>query len=90
MIIGNGNNSFPSEQDRFNTRMNAIQENAELGHDNKWKMLEGDPTKNYDVTNRKDMMDKSLAMLQDRLNNGTITMDEFHKKCEQINRLRQK
>ena len=90
MIIGGKNNNFPSEQDRFNTRLNAVQENASLGQTNKWNQLDSDLTKSYDVNNKEEMTDKSLAMLQDRLNNGLISMDEFHKKCEQINKLRQK
>ena len=90
MIIGGNNNSFPSEQERFNTRLNAVQENAAAGQTNKLNQLNGNLTKSYNVNSRDEMTDKSLAMLQDRLNNGLITMDEFHKKCEQINKLRQK
>ena len=90
MIIGGNNNSFPSEQERFNTRLNAVQEHAAAGQTNKWNQLNGNLTKSYNVNSRDEMTDKSPAMLQDRLNNGLITMDEFHKKCEQINKLRQK
>ena len=83
MIIGGKNNNFPSEQDRFNTRLNAVQENASLGQTNKWNQLDSDLTKSYDVNNKEEMTDKSLAMLQDRLNNGLISMDEFHKKWDE-------
>ncbi len=31
-----------------------------------------------------DMYNKSIAMLNDRLEKGTITMDEFNKKCRDI------
>ena len=31
-----------------------------------------------------DMYNKAIAMLNDRLEKGTITMDEFNKKCREI------
>ena len=39
-----------------------------------------------DPTSRDNMRDKSLAMLQERLENGTISLDEFNKKVSQINK----
>lgn len=39
---------------------------------------------------KKDMSDKSLAMLHERLENGLITIEEFNKKCEQLGKLRNK
>ena len=41
----------------------------------------------YKYTNPTDeimMHDKSIAMLHERLNNNTITLEEFNKKCEKI------
>lgn len=35
------------------------------------------------------MQDKTLAMLHDRLKNGTITMEEFNRKCMQLGKQRQ-
>ena len=89
MIIGGNNNPFPSEQDRFRTKLNQINENQQLHQTNEWNQLEGNPLKSYDVESKNEMADKSLAILQDRLNQGLISMDEFHQKCEQINKLRQ-
>jgi len=89
MIIGNNNNnSFPSEQERFNRRMNTIQENNQKN--NNWHLIDNNPLKKYDVTNKNDMADKSLAMLQNRLNNGLISLDEFNRQCLQIEKQRQK
>jgi hypothetical protein len=86
MIIGGNNNSFPSEQDRFNTRLNQVNENSKMHQTNTWNQLEGNPLKSYDVTSKQEMTEKSLGMLQERLNQGLISMDEFQKKCEQINK----
>ena len=43
----------------------------------------------YDVTNRNDMADKSIAMLQERLSKGLISLDEFNRKAKKINQSRQ-
>ena len=37
-----------------------------------------------DVTNKKEMTDKSFAILEDRLNKGLISIEEFNKKCNQL------
>ena len=37
-----------------------------------------------DVMNKNDMHNKSFAMLQERLNNGTISIDEFNRKCIEL------
>ena len=37
-----------------------------------------------DVMNKNDMYDKSFNMLQDRLNKGLISLEEFNKKCAQL------
>lgn len=89
MIIGGKNNPFPSEQDRFRTKLNQVNENQQLHQTNQWNQIEGNPLKSYDVESKNEMADKSLAILQDRLNQGLISMDEFHQKCEQIQKQRE-
>lgn len=89
MIIGGNNNPFPSEQDRFRTKLNQVNENQQLHQTNQWNQIEGNPLKSYDVESKNEMADKSLAILQDRLNQGLISMDEFHQKCEQIHKQRE-
>lgn len=37
-----------------------------------------------DVMNKNDMFNKSFAMLQERLNNGTISIEEFNRKCREL------
>ena len=36
------------------------------------------------VMSKKEMNEKAFSMLQDRLNKGLISMDEFNKKCAQL------
>ena len=45
---------------------------------------------NANVMNKNDMADKSFAMLQERYANGLISIEEFTKQCEKLNKLRQK
>ena len=45
---------------------------------------------NANVMNKNDMADKSFAMLQERYANGLISIEEFSKQCEKLNKLRQK
>ena len=87
MIIGK--NNFPSEQQRFNTRLEEVNKQAQKGQTNQWNLIENDPLKGYDVTDRNEMADKTLSMLQERLNNGLISMEEFHRQCQKINKMRQ-
>lgn len=42
--------------------------------------------KNANVLNKKEMNDKSFMMLQDRLNKGLITLEEFNKMCNKLNK----
>jgi len=97
MIIGNNNQkkSFNSNQtnftsnfdERFNTVVNeAIKNEGKIS-----PYATDDKAMNYaNVNSKHEMADKSFAMLQERLNNGLISLDEFNKKCQQLNRQRQK
>ncbi|MBR2827614.1 MAG: hypothetical protein IKE70_00060 [Bacilli bacterium] len=91
MIIGNnnGNNSFTSN---FQRRNNLIKEEAKKNQ-GKVNMFQEDKRihlASSDATNQKMMLDKSFAMLQERYRNGLITIDEFNKKCTQLNKFREK
>jgi len=81
------NNNFTSN---FNERFSAVQENNRktFGTTN---MAETTRNMKYtDVNSSNDMQDKAFAMLQDRLRNGTITIEEFNKKCSALGKLRNK
>ena len=41
-------------------------------------------------TSKNDMYDKTLAVLHERLNQGSITLEEFNKKCQELGKKRQK
>ena len=89
MIIGN-NNSFNSSEN-FEKRFNNIKEQAQKnqGRVNPFK-VDNKALNNNNIFNKKDMADKSFAMLQERYNNGTITLEEFNKQCNKLNKLRNK
>lgn len=84
MIIGNGNNSNKSFNinNNFQKNINKSISNTEQKRNVFTKdifSIEGGNT-----SNSNDMYNKSLAMLNDRLEKGLITMDEFNKKCNSI------
>lgn len=98
MIIGNNNNqnnsfnpnptNFTSNFDeRFNTVLNEAIKNG----DKISPYATDKKAINYaNINNKNEMADKSFAMLQERLNNGLISLEEFNKKCQQLNKQRQK
>lgn len=97
MIIGgnNQNNNMNSnrmyenslrENNNFNTKFNRIKEESK-NIPIKNPFVDDIKTKHYsDPTSAKSMNNKSLAMLQERLNNGLISLEEFNKKCAKLNK----
>lgn len=47
-------------------------------------------TAHSNINSKKEMTDKSFNMLQERYNQGLISLDEFTKKCNQLNKMNQK
>jgi len=91
MLIGNNNNF---NNNNFATKFKAVNENnANTNNFNNQQKtnFNAKPENKYtDVNNSSEMIDKSLQMLQNRLDNGLITLEEFNSKCNQINKLRKK
>ena len=92
MIIGNNsnaNNNFNNNQlkenNQFNRRMNQIQSNNEKTIYNNPFVEDLNSMQHSNPNDRITMRDKSIAMLQERLENGTISLDEFNKKVSRIN-----
>lgn len=87
----NNNNSIPNNfTQSFDKRFNMIKEAGEKNK-NKVNILANDKqTYHSDVNSKKEMADKTFSMLQERYNNGLISLDEFNKKCNQLNKMRQK
>lgn len=78
MIIGKDNNS------NFNNRLNTIKQN---NNNNKTSINQNhqiEIMQHSNVMSKNEMADKSFSMLQERLRNGTISLEEFNKKCIQL------
>ena len=103
MIIGNNNpmkgfnniNNKPQENNNFtqnfDKRFNMVKEQAKKNKSviNTFAK-DNNVMQHSNVMSKSEMADKSFSMLQERLNNGTITLEEFNRKCNQLNKLRQK
>ncbi len=63
-------------------------ENNQIPEKNNY--IENYHLKNNDINNETAIADKSFAMLQERYKQGLITIDEFTKKCNHLNKIRQK
>lgn len=81
MIISN--NNFNSNNNNFKNNINSIK-NSSINIDG----THINQKAHKDVNNRNEMIDQSIAMLQQRLNRGLISLEEFHKQCEKLGKLR--
>ena len=80
MIIGKDNNI------NFNNRLNTIKQNNN-NNNNKTSINQNhqiEIMQHSNVMSKNEMADKSFSMLQERLRNGTISIEEFNKKCIQL------
>lgn len=87
MIIGDNNfknNSFENKFKRYNNNKN----NQNNNHNIFVKDIKENVYSNASST--KDMNDKALAMLNERLKNGLITLEEFNRKCQELAKRRNK
>lgn len=77
MIIG---------KDKFNKSFtkNYSSQNNNINTFNHFNNLES--MKNTNVLDKNEMRDKSFQILQDRLNKGLITIDEFNRQCNKLNK----
>ena len=79
MIIGKNTNLQPKN----NFIRNENTQNNPLNNMN--PMLETNRTMQHtNIMSKQEMNDKAFAMLQDRLNKGLISMEEFNKMCNQL------
>ena len=83
MLIGN-NTNFNNDNNNFNNKMRTIKENNNITNNT----INNDTNMYKNITNANETVDKSFQILKDRLDNGLITLDEFNKKCQQINKSR--
>ena len=84
----NTNNNFTQNFDR---RFNMVKEQAQKNRKvvNSYAK-DNNIMQHSNVMSKNEMADKSFSMLQERYNQGLISLDEFNKKCNQLNKLRQK
>lgn len=95
MIIGNNNNnqSFAKplgnnfENGQFKNQNNTFQQNMK---NNQKNIFTKDIKTNQHVNpvNKNDMADKTLALLHERLEKGSISLDEFTRQCELLGKRR--
>ena len=96
MIIGKNNNNNFNMNNNFQNRLNTNNQNKITEEKKEQNKIKNMFTKNifsYGASNTKnkdDMYDRSLSLLNDRLEKGTITLEEFNKKCREISNKRNK
>ncbi len=97
MIIGNKNNDNnfkpqpPTFTSNFEERFNMVVEEGSKNNGKISPFIEKSQTNKYsNVNSKSEMADKSFAILKERYDNGLISLDEFTKKCNQLNKTRQK
>lgn len=99
MIIGNNNpNRNFQNQQRPITNQNQMSNN---NFQNKWNNNQNNPIRKNvfvkdikeqhyaDSANSNQMHDRTLALLHERLQQGTITLEEFNQRCSALGQQRQ-
>lgn len=77
------NNQFVNKNKEFQERMSNIQSQKNI-------FTQDIKTQQHiNPTNKNDMYDKTLALLHERLQQGSITLEEFNKKCRDLAKKRQ-
>lgn len=97
MLLGNNNNqnfSNPLKNNFENTgfvnKNHEFQQNINQQMNQKNIFTNDIKTQQHiNPINKNDMSDKTLALLHERLQKGTISLDEFNKQCEILGKKRQ-
>ena len=91
MIIGNtnGNNRINGSnnfQSNFEDRFNFVKKEGEKveAHTNPFIKNNHHP----DIRNQREMKDRSFNILQDRLDKGLISLEDFNKQCSLLNKMK--
>ena len=77
------NNKFVNKNQEFQERMSNTQSQKNIFTQDIKTQQHKNPT------NKNDMYDKTLALLHERLQQGSITLEEFNKKCRDLAKKRQ-
>lgn len=88
MILDTKGKQFNNEKKNFETKMDSIRNNAQLVDDADLNpFVEDVNSASYtDPTNTRAMNEKRLSMLQDRLDQGQISFNEFNEQARKINK----
>ena len=89
MIIGN---NFNNQKNNFQNKMEDIKNNSNLLENSNINPFRDDPNslEYTDASSKKSMYDKTLAMLNSRLEAGLISLEDFNRECQKLNKLRNK
>ncbi len=91
MLINNNFNNQQQQAKRFNDNFQRMQTQNKSQINNNNRFVKDLQQHNHvNPTSRHDMHDKTLALLNDRLQKGQISMEEFNKQCTQLGKLRNK
>ncbi|MDO4995899.1 MAG: SHOCT domain-containing protein [Bacilli bacterium] len=93
MIIGNNksDNKFKDNNflnDTFDTKYNQYKDNSKLTNKKNIFVKDIKEQAHTNVNSQDDMYNKSLAILNDRLKNGLITLEEFNRQVKELARKR--
>ena len=86
MIIGNNFNNPNQQSNRFHSNFKRTQQSSSNKTNAFVKNLS--TFSHTDAANKDAMYDKTLALLNERLQNKQITMEEFKKQCEALGKRR--
>lgn len=89
MIIGNNNigkKNFISNNNLLQNKTNNNQHNTFNQKKNILNPMNENTSSfmHSNIMNKDEMKNKAFAMLQERLSNGTITIEEFNRKCHEL------
>lgn len=93
MIIGNNrnDNKFKDNNflnDNFETKFNQYKDNSKITKKKNIFVKDIKEQAHTNVNSQDDMYNKSLAMLNERLKNGLITLEEFNRQVKELARKR--
>lgn len=88
--LNNQNNNQNNLGNSFENKWNKIQEYNQQRPKQKNIFVKDIKEQHYaDSANTNQMHDRTLALLNERLQQGTITLEEFNQRCESLGKLRQ-
>lgn len=95
MIIGNNRNENKFKDnnflnDSFDTKFNNYKDNRKLNNKKNIFVQDIKEQAHTNVNSKEDMYNKSLAILNERLKNGLITLEEFNRQVKDLVRKRSK